>query len=154
MKKMFFCFSLAFVVLSCNNGTTKTEATNADSSAQKSTVDLPYKASYSGNFTTDVSDADLKTVLTTYKDWADGNIANLGNAMGDSVYVDFNTGDHFNGTKADLLKLWGKTRDSMSSVAIEMEAWQKMYEPTKKEAAIVTWYKETDTYKTGRVDSA
>jgi hypothetical protein len=35
-----------------------------------------------------------------------------------------------------------------------MEAWQKMYEPTKKETAIVTWYKETDTYKTGKVDSA
>ncbi len=154
MKKILFCFSLAFVALSCNNGTTKTEATSTDSTAQKSSVDLPYKASYSGNFTTDVSDADLKMVLTTYKDWENGNIADLSKSMGDSVFVDFNTGDHFNGTNADLMKIWSKTRDSLSSVVIDMEAWQKMYEPTKKETAIVTWYKETDTYKTGKVDSA
>lgn len=155
MKKILLCLSLTIFFLSCNNSTnTKTNATSTDSNMQKSSVDLPYKAAYSGNFTTDVSDADLKMVLTTYKDWENGNISDLSKSMGDSVFVDFNTGDHFNGTNADLMKIWSKTRDSLSSVAIEMEAWQKMYEPTKKEAAIVTWYKETDTYKTGKVDSA
>jgi hypothetical protein len=49
--------------------------------------------------------------------------------------------------------MWGTYRDSLSSVAIDMQAWQKMYEPGKKEAYVVTWYKETDTYKTGKVDS-
>ena len=155
MKKILLCLSLTIFFLSCNNSTnTKTNATSTDSNMQKSSVDLPYKAAYSGNFTTDVSDADLKMVLTTYKDSENGNISDLSKSMGDSVFVDFNTGDHFNGTNADLMKIWSKTRDSLSSVAIEMEAWQKMYEPTKKEAAIVTWYKETDTYKTGKVDSA
>src|SRR6266508_6252167 len=154
MKKILFCFSLAIFIMSCNNDTTKTAATGTDSTAQQTTVDLPYKASYSSNFTTDVSDADLKMVLTSYKDWADGNIANLSHAMGDSVFVDFNNGDHFKGKNADLMKVWSTLRDSLSSVDIDMQGWQKMYEPTKKEAYVVTWYKETDTYKMGKVDSA
>jgi hypothetical protein len=29
-----------------------------------------------------------------------------------------------------------------------------MYEPDKKEGYVVAWYKETDTYKNGKVDSA
>ena len=52
------------------------------------------------------------------------------------------------------MKVWTKTRDSLSSVSIDMEAWQKSYEPDKKDAAILAWYKEIDTYKTGKVDSA
>ncbi len=35
-----------------------------------------------------------------------------------------------------------------------MSAWHKMYSTDKKEALIVTWYDETDTYKNGKVDSA
>ncbi|MFI5185755.1 MAG: hypothetical protein ACHQF0_03475 [Chitinophagales bacterium] len=154
MKRILFCLSVAFFVLSCNNGTTKTETTSTDSTTQKPAVDLPYTASFSSSWSADVSDADLKMVLTTYKDWADGNISNLSKEMGDSVYVDFNTGDHFNGTNADLMKIWSKTRDSLSSVAIDMEGWQKMYATDKKAGFVVTWYKETDTYKMGKVDSA
>ena len=149
MKRIFICLSFAIFLLSCNNATTKTDTTT-----QKSSSDLPYTASYSSNWSTDVSDADLKMVLTTYKDWADGNITNLGNAIGDSIAVDFNNGDHFNGKNADLMKIWSKTRDSLSSVAIDMQGWQKMYATDKKESFIVTWYKETDTYKMGKVDSA
>jgi hypothetical protein len=153
MKKIIFCSSVALFMMACNNDTAKTAATTTDSTAQKSTVDLPYTASFSSSWSTDVSDADLKMVLTSYKDWADGNIANLSKEMADSVAVDFNTGDHFKGTNADLMKLWTKTRDSLSSVVIDMEGWQKMYATDKKASFVVTWYKETDTYKMGRVDS-
>jgi hypothetical protein len=59
----------------------------------------------------------------------------------------------FKKMEADLMKIWSKTRDSLSSVTIDMQVWKKMYEPNKKETAILTWYKEIDTYKTGRVDS-
>ncbi len=153
MKKILLCISSAIFLLSCNSKTESSSTTTPDSTA-KAAVDLPYTASYSSSFTTDVSDADLKMVLMTYKDWADGNIANLNNAIADSISVDFNTGDHFNGNKADLMKLWSTYRDSLSSVTIDMEGWQKMYSSDKKEGHVVTWYKEIDTYKTGKVDSA
>ena len=153
MKRIIFCLTIGAFLLSCNNSGEKTAATSTDSSA-KSTVDLPYKASYSSNFTNDVSDADLKLVMQSYKDWETGDMTGLASTIGDSVEVDFSNGDHFKGTNANLLKIWSKLRDSLSSVAIQMGAWQKMYEPVKKEAFVVTWYKETDTYKMGKVDSA
>ncbi len=154
MKRTILCLCFVVFLFSCNNSKTGSAATgSADTTAMSTMTDLPYTASYSSNFTDNVSDADLKMVLMTYKDWADGNISNLSNSMGDSVNVEFNTGDKFNGTKADLMKIWNKTRDSLSSVTIDMQVWKKMYEPNKKDAAILTWYKEIDTYKTGRVDS-
>jgi hypothetical protein len=140
-------------LFSCNNSKTESASTSADTTAKTTMTDLPYTASYSSNFTDNVSDADLKMVLMTYKDWADGNLSNLANSIGDSIQVDFNTGDHFNGVKADLMKIWTKLRDSLSSVTIDMQGWKKLYEPDKKNAFILAWYKEIDTYKTGKVDS-
>jgi ketosteroid isomerase-like protein len=159
MKKIlaFFCF--AAFLLSCNNdkdkekSDTTTTGSTMDNVA-KSTVDLPYKASYSSSWSTDVSDADLKMVLMTYKDWADANISGLGKSMGDTVTVEMSSGAHLIKPNADLMKMWGTYRDSLSAVKIDMTAWQKMYSTDKKEGYIVTWYDETDTYKTGKVDSA
>jgi PBP1b-binding outer membrane lipoprotein LpoB len=154
MKRIFLCLCFAMFLFSCNNSKTESASTGTDTTAKTTMTDMPYTTTYSSNFTDDVSDADLKMVLMTYKDWADGNISNLSNSLSDSVYVEFNTGDKFNGTKADLVKLWSKYRDSLSSVTIEMEAWKKLHEPTKKDDLVLTWYKEIDTYKNGKVDSA
>ncbi len=144
MKKFLLSFSLSIFLLSCNSGDDKTAATtsNADSTSKStSTVDLPYKASYSSSFTADVSDADLKTVMMSYK-------------LGDSIRVEMSSGQVFEGKNADLMKVWGKYRDSLSSVRIKMDAWHKMYATDHKEGYIVTWYDEFDTYKNGKVDSA
>jgi hypothetical protein len=155
MKKILSCFCLATFLLSCNSGEQKTATTTSTSdSTTKSTVDLPYTASYSSSWSTDVSDADLKMVLTTYKDWTDNNMSGLASAMADTVTFDMSSGDRKKLTKADLTKLWTTYRDSLSSVKIDMVAWQKMYATDKKEGYILTWYDETDTYKTGKVDSA
>jgi len=154
MKKILLCLSAAVLLLSCNSKTESTTATSPDSTgATTAPTDLPYTASYSSSWSTDVSDADLKTVLTTYKDWADGNMSNLSNSLADSIAVDFSSGDHFNGKRDSLIKIWSNYRDSLSSVAIDMQGWQKMYATDKKEAYIVTWYDETDTYKNGKVDA-
>ena len=155
MKKFLCYLSFGALLWSCNNDKEKTAAaTTTTDNAVKSTVDLPYTASYSSSWSTDVSDADLKTVLTTYKDWADANMSGLGKAMGDSVSIDMASGDHMNLSNAGLVKYWTTYRDSLSSVKIDMGGWQKMYSTDKKEGYIVTWYDETDTYKNGKVDSA
>jgi ketosteroid isomerase-like protein len=155
MKKILIGLSAIVFIAACNNE--KTESTEGEKKMEAATstpADLPYKATYSSNFNQDVSDADLKTVLMSYKHWETGDMASLSRDMGDSVEVDFNDGDRFHGTNAELMKRWSTYRDSLSSVSIEMEVWHKMYEPEKKDGVVVTWYKETDTYKTGKVDSA
>ena len=158
MKKIILCCCLGTFLISCKNDkdkpaladTDKPETTNMD----KPAVDLPYTASYSSSWSTDVSDADLKTVLMTYKNWADNNISGLAGAMGDTVTVDMNNGAHLVKSTADLMKFWKTYRDSLSSVRIDMQSWHKMYATDKKDSYIVTWYNEYDTYKTGKVDSA
>lgn len=154
MKKTLLCFFCGTVLLSCNNDKVESTTNAVTDSTAKSTVDLPYTASYSSNFTTDIPDADLKMVLTSYKDWADGNMSGLESAIADTITVDMASGDHLVKSRADLMKMWKTSRDSLSSVTIDMQGWQKMYEPTKKEGYVVTWYKETDTYKIGKVDSS
>ena len=158
MKKILLCLCLGAFLLSCNDKKDKPATADTDKpaamGADKPMVDLPYKASYSANFTQDVSDADLKTVMMSYKDWADGNMSGLGSAMGDTVTVEMSSGAHLVKSNADLMKMWSTYRDSLSGISIDMQGWHKMYEPDKKEAYVMTWYKEIDTYKTGKVDSA
>jgi len=158
MKKIVLCFSFAAFLLSCNNDKDdKTTASTTDSttmSAPMSMAAMPYTASYSCSFTTDVSDADLKMVLMTYKDWEDNNISGLKGAMADTVVLDLSSGDHLRLANPDLMKMWATYRDSLSSAKIDMQAWQKMYSSDKKEAHVVTWYKEIDIFKSGKVDSA
>ena len=156
MRKIIFPICLAILLISCNNEATVagSSTTSADSSTFKAPADLPYTASYSSNWSDDVSDADLKMVLTTYKDWSDNNMEGLTNSMADTVAVDFTSGERFKDSKAELIKRWKSFRDSLSSVTIDMQGWKKMYSTDKKDGYIVTWYKEVDTYKDGKADSA
>jgi ketosteroid isomerase-like protein len=160
MRKNFMFLLSGIFLVACDSKkdksastSTSTTTTTTDNTA-KTTVDLPYTASFSSSFNTDVSDADLKLVLMSYKDWADGNMSNVSKEYGDSLMWDKPSGEHFNLPNADIMKIWGTYRDSLSSIAIDMQVWQKMYASDRKEAYIVTWYKETDTYKDGKADSA
>lgn len=157
MKKFLFCCCAGAFLLSCNNNDANKTATTTDSTAtvksDQPAVDLPYTASYSSSFTSDVSDADLKTVMMSYKDWADGNMANVAKEYGDSLEWYKPSGDHFKLPNAGIMKMWGTYRDSLSSISIDMEAWQKMYSTDKKDSLVAAWYKETDTYKNGKADS-
>ena len=142
-------------VLSCNNEKKDAPATDATAAVNTdSPAGLPYTANYSSNWSTNVSDADLKTVLQSYKDWADGNMKGLGEAMADTVDFDMSNGKSMHLTRDSLMGMWGKSRDSLSSVTISMDAWHKMYSVDKKDEIVVTWYKEVDTYKSGKADSS
>jgi hypothetical protein len=143
----FLILSLLFVA--CNpKEETKTTGTTSSS------IDLPYKATYATEFTNNVSDSELLTALNTYKYWAAGDIKGLRSTMGDSMEVEGADGFRFHGLTDSLMPLWQKARDSMSSVVITMEVWLKNHSVKDSLDYINTWYKEIDTYKTGRVDSA
>ena len=153
MRRILFGLLSGTVLLACNNAEVKSTSTTADSTAKMAT-DLPYTARYTANWSDNVSDADLKMVLNTYKDWSDANMPGLESALADTVEVDMADGMHLKKPKADIITMWKSHRDSLSSVAIKMDTWHKMYATDKKDGYIVTWYDETDTYKDGHVDSA
>lgn len=155
MKKLSLLLCLVTFFASCNGVKTGESGTNADSTSTKNApADLPYTATYTSSWSDNVSDADLRMVLMTYKDWSSGNMKGLGAAMGDSVEYAMNSGKVSKLTNPQLMEMWTASRDSLKSVVIEMQAWDKMYSTDRKDGYIVTWYKEIDTYKDGRVDSA
>ncbi|HSK13886.1 MAG TPA: nuclear transport factor 2 family protein [Phnomibacter sp.] len=153
MKSVFCCAALAALLIGCNQAPEPASEPTAATSPEPP-MDMPYSASYSGSWTSDVSDADLKTVLMSYKTWETGDMAGLAATLGDSIWVDMSSGDVLNGTRNEVMARWTASRDSMSSVSIEMEAYHKMNATGKQEPIVVVWYKQVETYKDGRVDSA
>ena len=154
MKKIFFSFLVLALFFSCNTASEKSEANSTVSDTTAMEPALPYKALYSSKFTDKVSDADLVMVMNSYKTWQDGDVNGMESMMADSVDYDATSGLSKKYSRADLMNMWKTYRDSLSSVKIDMYAWNKMYATDKKEGHVVTWYKEIDTYKDGRVDSA
>jgi hypothetical protein len=147
MKKYtFFCMAFAIALAGCKTkGGTKTTESN---------IKLPYTATYTTDFTNNVSDSDLLVVLNSYKAWETGDLKALRATMGDSIYVDAADGFRFAGLTDSLMKDWEIMRDSLSSVKIMMDVWLKNHAVKDGQDYINVWYKEIDTYKTGKVDSA
>jgi hypothetical protein len=137
---------LTVLIVACNNKEeTKTTA---------STIKLPYEAGYATDFTNNVSDSDLLLTLNSYKYWETGDLNALRTTMGDSVSVYGADGFKFHGLSDSLMKTWTVERDSLSSVVIKMDVWLKNHAVKDSSDFINVWYKEIDTYKTGKVDSA
>ena len=148
MKKVIFSMLAIFAVLmACNNKEEKTEATG-------SSIKLPYEASYTTNFNNNVSDSNLLLVLNSYKYWESGDMNALRSTMGDSMSVHGADGFQFDGLTDSLMPIWKASRDSLSSVVITMAVWLKNHSLKDSMDYVNVWYKEVDTYKSGRVDSA
>ena len=151
MKKYFLIILVsAALFVACDNKDTKTKTDKSTTSSIK----LPYEASYSTDFTNDVPDSSLLLALNTYKYWEAGDMKGLRSTMGDSMYVNAADGMKFRGLTDSLMPVWTKLRDSISSVKITMDVWLKSHSVKDSIDYINTWYKEIDTYKSGKVDSA
>jgi hypothetical protein len=88
------------------------------------------------------------------KDWEDNKVDNAPAYFGDTVAYYF-----FNGAKLNLkldgfIKVLHQFRDSLSSVKTEVAGWDNLHSTDKNQDWVHVWYKETDTYKNGKVDSA
>jgi hypothetical protein len=122
---------------------------NKDSSS----VALPYTAGYSSKFSIG-KDSNVLMVLNNYKAWEDGDMNALKSTLADSVSLYLSDGFKFIGTRDSAMTLASAFRDSLSKVELNIEAWVPLHSEDKNEDWVSVWYKETDTYKNGKVDSA
>lgn len=150
MKKYILLLIATCCCIVACNPKDETKATTAT----VSTVALPYVASYSTDFNNNVSDSELLTALNSYKYWEQGDMKALRTTMGDSMYADMADGFKFKGLADSLMPVWSKYRDSLSSVKITMDVWLKNHSVKDSMNYINVWYKEIDTFKNGKVDSA
>lgn len=154
MNKLFMMFVVLTIMVSCNNEKKETGDTQKTEVTTSSTVSFPYKANYSSQFNDKVSDSDLLTVLNSYKYWETKDLASLGKTMGDSVYANMANGMTYKGGKDSIMNIWKKQLDSLNTINITVDAWVKSHSIDKNEDYVEVWYKEIDTYKSGKVDSA
>ena len=147
MKKIVYLFAVVALFASCKNGA-KTTASTTD------TVAMPYKATYSSSFVISDSTKNTKAVLQSYKDWEDNKLDNAPSYFADTVAENFWNGDFLKVKRDSLIKLGHKFRDSLSNVKIEITAYVALHSTDKNSDWVLVWYKETDTYKTGKIDSA
>ena len=159
MKKFIVCLSIVLFFFACNSETKPTAEAAADTSTKESAasvtpvVTMPYTPMYV-TLTDEVSDQDLLTTLNSYKYWENGDISGIRSTLADSINFQGWQGFNYNGSSDDLMKIWEKSRDSLSSVRIHMIAWRKQHSVERNEDWVSVWYDEVDTYKTGKVDSA
>ncbi len=152
MKKILYLFAPVAIWIalfaSCKNGA-KTADAKADS------VTMPYKASYSSSFTISDNQKNEQAVLQSYKDWEDNKLSNAPAYYADTVSWDSPTGIKVVKVRRDsLMHFFQKFRDSLSSVKIDLVAVTNLHSTDKNTDWVGVWYKETDTYKIGKVDSA
>jgi ketosteroid isomerase-like protein len=152
MKNVFFLFLLFVCFTACTGSNTETPAAPAKDSVTAAPVTLPYVAAYSSNFVPG-KPADLATVLDNYKAWETGDMKALRATLGDSMELVFPSGSKMTGKSDSLMNMAVKFRDSLSKVELTLYAWISDHSVDKNEDWVIVWYKEKDTYKTGKIDS-
>jgi hypothetical protein len=154
MKKITAIFLIPIFLVACTSSNTDSTATAAkDSVTSAPSVPLPYTAVYSSTFVPG-KPSDVLAVLNNYKAWQDNDMATLRATTGDSITMIFSSGAVMNTTGDSALKEAKKFRDSLSKVDLTFYAWTSNHSVDKNEEWVNVWYKEVDTYKTGKVDSA
>jgi ketosteroid isomerase-like protein len=156
MKSMLMMAAIAIFMIACKNEKKEPASPEKKESEQPaaSSITFPYKANYSSQFNDKVSDEDVLLVLNSYKYWENNDMKALAGTLADTVSFQSWSAFTYDGPKAGLIDRWGKTRDSLSSVSISVDAWTKDHSVDKNEDFVLVWYKEIDTYKMGAVDSA
>jgi len=154
MKKLSAIFLIPVFLIACTGSNTESTATAAkDSVTAAPSVPLPYTAVYSSNFVAG-KPADVLTVLNNYKAWQDNDMPALRATIGDSITLIFSNGGGFSATGDSAIKEAKKYRDSLSKVDLTFYAWTSNHSVDKNEEWVNVWYKEVDTHKSGKVDSA
>jgi hypothetical protein len=151
MKKVIFLLLAPVGFIACSGGGSGSSKTTAADSTT-ATVTLPYTAVYSSDFVPG-KQSDVVTVLNNYKAWETNDMASMKSTYGDSVQLYFPSGFSFTGTTDSLMTIATKYRDSLSGVKLVFYAWTSNHSVDKNEDWVNVWYKETDTYKTGKIDS-
>ena len=156
MKKVLYLFAGIALFASCKGGTsTDGTASKTDSSAAKNdSLPMAYKASYSSSFTISDNAKNEQMVLQSYKDWENNTLKNGSAYLADTVTMDFASGKHLTAPRDGIIKEWQKTRDSLSSIKLNVIAVTNLHSTDKKADWVGVWYVETDTYKNGKIDSA
>jgi hypothetical protein len=154
MRKIFYLLALVVagtaLLASCKSGSSNNAAAG---DTKTDSVALPYKATYSSSFTAPDSAKYVQAVLQSYKDWEDNKLSNAPAYFADTIGIDFSNGNKIKLQRDSAIHVFQKYRDSLSSSVISVIAVTGLRSTDKKEDWVSVWYKQTDTHKSGKIDS-
>jgi hypothetical protein len=153
MRKFLYVLIVPLCLLACKDSSAPPPAAApGNDSAVAAAITMPYVAAYSSNFIPG-KQADVLTVLNSYKAWETNDMKALRATFWDSLTMDFADGSRMSGTSDSLVKMAAKYRDSLSKVELTFVAWVSNHSVDKNEDWVNVWYKETDYHKSGKIDS-
>ena len=145
MKKILYLFVTVALFAACKGPA---------ATGKKDSLTMPYKATYSSSFVISDSTKYAQSALQSLKDWEDNKLNNAPAYFADTVAMDFWDGTSFKLKRDSMVKVFQKFRDSLSSSKIEVLVYTNLHSTDKNEDWVNVWYKQTDTYKSGKIDSA
>jgi hypothetical protein len=149
MRKTFLFLIAVVMLAACSNE--KKEETKADDQA-KSSVALPYTASYSSSFEM----GDPKHVATilqgSWKDWEENKL-NKTNWLADTI-VAYHSNFMVTQGADSLIARWKRFRNGYTSVIDTIEAAMSVRSKDKNENWVLVWGKEINTNLEGKTDTS
>jgi hypothetical protein len=152
MRKLFFLFGAATIIMSCNDGAAKKEATN-DSALVKTDVALPYTASYSSSFKMGNPEYSAMILQGSWKDWEMNTMDNMKSWIADTITVFQSDNTMVKGIDS-LEARWKRGRAKYSAVSTTIDAAMPVYSTDKNENWVLVWATEIDTNLDGKKDTS
>lgn len=157
MKRISVIAFVAFVV-SCNNGVDKAKVDSMSTdttttAAPMADINSPYPVDYSSKF--EMGDPkNAETILNIWKDWDNGNLMNSKDRFADTVTLHFSNGAMIRTTRDSALQMGQEERNKLASVVSRVDAVTALRSTDKNENWALIWGMETNTDKSGKVDSS
>jgi hypothetical protein len=149
MRKTFLFLAAAVLLAACSNE--KKEETKTDDQS-KSSVTLPYTASYSSSFEM----GDPKHVATilqgSWKDWEENKLDKT-KWLADTI-VAFHSNFMVSQGADSLIARWKRLRNGYTSVIDTIEAAMSVRSKDKNENWVLVWGKEINTNSEGKTDTS
>lgn len=152
MKKVLFP-AVLIILAACNSsqpGPTETAKTTTDSVVQD--IKSPFPIMYSSKFAQG-DPKNAESILTIWKDYADGNMMAHKELVADSLRVYAADGFMLYEGRDSALTLIQAHRSSYKSVEDRVAAISSLRSTDKNEDWVLIWGKEITTQKNGKVDS-
>ena len=155
MKKALLLAALAiFAACNSNAPASKTDSAGAtqDSGSMAKTIHSPYDITYSSKFVMD-DPKNAESLLAIWKAYDNGDLSVTKDMFADTIETHWGDGTMMRTSRDSALASVQAYRNSFKAAVDKVHAILAVKSTDKNEHWALIWGTETDTYKTGKVDS-
>ena len=152
MKKILLLLTATALFAACNNETKSDSTGSTDSTSAKSSVMMPYTASYSSSFKMGNPAYAAMIEQGSWKDWEMNTMDNMKSWVADTILAFHSANTMVKGVDS-LQARWKRGRAGYTSVIDTINASMAMYSTDKNENWVLMWATEINTDTRGKIDT-